>query len=115
MENNNTNNNTNNKKKEVGALWQKTSKAGKKFFSGYLVDESGEKTRIVAFDNIYKKNGENSPDIRFYLSEDQDATRDSSYNKSTQKPSDLVPEVKSKNSSPSASIQEEYTQEDIPF
>lgn len=95
-------NNTNNKKQEAGALWEKTSKAGKKFFSGYFLDQDGERVKIVAFENIYKKPGENSPDIRVYLSEDQSSGKEAAASKQIELPKE------------NASVSEDDS-EDIPF
>ena len=96
------NNNTNNKKQEAGALWEKTSKAGKKFFSGYVVGEDGEKIKIVGFENIYKKPGENSPDVRLYLSEEVASAKEASPKKKLELPKENV------------SVSEDDS-EDIPF
>jgi len=53
------------KMEEVGALWEKTSKGGKVYFSGKFGD-----MRIIAFQNTHKKPGENTPDWRVYRQED---------------------------------------------
>lgn len=58
-----------NKNKEIGALWEKTSKAGNKFKTGYVQLENGERLEVVVFTNQYKKPGDNTPDLRIYLSE----------------------------------------------
>lgn len=101
MEKNNANN-ANNKKQEAGALWQKTSKTGKKFFSGYIIGENGEKIKIVGFENIYKKAGENSPDLRLYLSEEIASSKEVSSEKQIELPKE------------SSSVSEDDS-EDIPF
>ena len=54
-----------NKEDEVGALWEKVSKAGKVFFSGTINGQS-----VVVFPNEWKKPGERSPDLRVYKSDD---------------------------------------------
>ena len=55
------------KKKSIGALWEKTSKSGTKYFSG--VFESGDqKTNIVIFQNS-RKEKDNQPDWQIFLSE----------------------------------------------
>lgn len=55
------------KKKSIGALWEKTSKGGTKYFSG--VFESGDqKTNIVIFQNN-RKEKDNQPDWQIFLSE----------------------------------------------
>lgn len=73
MENNNTQNektNGNNKQREeeLGALWEKKSKDGSVYLSGYVTDKSGERIQLVLFVNKYKKVGEQSPDWRIYES-----------------------------------------------
>jgi uncharacterized protein (DUF736 family) len=65
-----------NKNKEIGALWEKTSKAGNKFKSGYIQLENGERLEVVVFTNQYKKPGDNTPDLRVYLSEQKGAVQD---------------------------------------
>jgi uncharacterized protein (DUF736 family) len=81
-----TTKNNENKKNESGALWKKTSKAGKQFLSGYFLSESGEKVKIVAFENSYKKAGESSPDYRIYLSEENVQNANAKPTKATSKP-----------------------------
>ena len=44
----------------VGRIWEKTSKAGKPFISGYLYIE-GQKIDLVGFQNK-KREGKNDPD-----------------------------------------------------
>jgi uncharacterized protein (DUF736 family) len=61
--------NKNKENKEVGALWDKTSKAGNQFKTGYVQLENGERVEIVVFSNQYKKAGDNTPNFRIYLSE----------------------------------------------
>jgi hypothetical protein len=53
------------KENEIGALWEKVSKAGKVFFSGTINGQS-----VVVFQNEWKKPGENKPDLRVYKSDD---------------------------------------------
>lgn len=65
-----------NKNKEIGALWEKTSKAGNKFKSGYVQLEGGERVEVVVFTNQYKKAGENTPDFRIYLSEQKGSNQE---------------------------------------
>ena len=67
-----------NKNKEIGALWEKTSKAGNKFKSGYVQLEGGERVEVVVFTNQYKKAGENTPDFRIYLSEQKGSNQEQS-------------------------------------
>ena len=50
--------------REVGALWKKESKAGKKYYFGNLTIE-GKKINIVGYAN--EKKSENQPDVRLYL------------------------------------------------
>jgi hypothetical protein len=54
------------KKPPIGALWEKTTKAGVTFLSGE-VDINGKKTRVTCFQNTYKKPGEKSPDWRIFV------------------------------------------------
>lgn len=49
---------------ELGALWLRESKAGRKYMSGTVAGE-----RVVVFKNTFKKPGESSPDYRVYKSE----------------------------------------------
>lgn len=74
-----------NKNKEIGALWEKTSKAGNKFKTGYVQLESGERIEVVVFTNQYKKPGDNTPDLRIYLSEQKGTIQDKSTAKSAPK------------------------------
>ena len=71
MENKNKENKEN---KEIGALWDKTSKAGNKFKTGYVQLENGERVEVVVFSNQYKKAGDNTPNFRIYLSEQKGGT-----------------------------------------
>jgi hypothetical protein len=63
-------NDNNKKKEEVGALWIQKNKAGLEYFSGYILTGDGERLKVVAFKNSYKKPGEKSPDFRMYESKD---------------------------------------------
>jgi uncharacterized protein (DUF736 family) len=49
------------KAKDIGALWEKTSKAGRRFLSGTI-----DGKRIVVFANVHKQPGERTPDWRIY-------------------------------------------------
>ena len=49
------------KAKDIGALWEKTSKAGRRFLSGMI-----DGRRVVVFANIHKQPGERTPDWRIY-------------------------------------------------
>ena len=53
----------------IGALWEKVSKAGDTYFSG-LVDLGNGKTQIVVFKNKYKKE-ERHPDYKIYISKEK--------------------------------------------
>ena len=48
-------------KKDIGAIWEKVSKQGTKFWSG-SIEIAGEKIKFTAFRNKYKKPGGNQPD-----------------------------------------------------
>lgn len=96
-----------NKNKEIGALWEKTSKAGNKFKTGYVQLESGERCEVVIFSNQFKKPGDNTPDFRIYLSEQKGAVQEKPQGKAVQK-----------NATPKALAQETQEKEDadeIPF
>ena len=47
----------------VGAIWAKTSKSGRPFFSISLTID-GVKKSYVAFENTYKTEGDNRPDYQ---------------------------------------------------
>lgn len=47
--------------KDIGALWVKTSKAGKTYLSGTIQGQ-----RVVVFRNERKQEGERTPDWRVY-------------------------------------------------
>lgn len=49
------------KAKDIGALWEKTSKAGRRFLSGMI-----DGKRVVVFQNTHKQPGERTPDWRIY-------------------------------------------------
>jgi len=68
--------NKNKENKEIGALWEKTSKAGNKFKTGYVQLENGERVEVVVFSNQYKKAGDNTPNFRIYLSEQKAAAQE---------------------------------------
>ena len=68
--------NKNKENKEIGALWEKTSKAGNKFKTGYVQLENGERVEVVVFSNQYKKAGDNTPNFRIYLSEQKGAAQE---------------------------------------
>jgi len=53
---------------ELGALWKKTSKAGKPYMSGKIKTPAGEELSVVVFTNDYKKE-EKHPDYRIMKSE----------------------------------------------
>ena len=53
---------------ELGALWKKTSKAGKPYMSGKIKTPAGEELSVVVFTNDYKKEGKH-PDYRIMKSE----------------------------------------------
>jgi len=59
----------------IGALWNKTSKEGKQYFSGVLTDLRGS-INIAVFANDKKEDGTNQPDYRIILSREieKDAT-----------------------------------------
>lgn len=57
-----------NSKKDIGAIWIKESRTGKKFLSAY-VTINGEKINIVGFKNDYKEEGSSQPDYRLYESD----------------------------------------------
>ena len=58
------------KRKTVGALWQKTDKNGKKYFSGqFEIDDTTHK--VVVFSNGYKTQ-EKHPDFVIYPSTPQE-------------------------------------------
>jgi uncharacterized protein (DUF736 family) len=52
--------------KSIGALWKRTSKNNKSFFSG-SVELSGKEYEIIVFANNYKKT-EKHPDLLIYES-----------------------------------------------
>ena len=56
------------KKKDIGAIWVKSSRDGKRFLSANITIE-GKKYYIVGFKNDYKEEGSSQPDYRLYESE----------------------------------------------
>lgn len=48
-------------KKDIGGIWEKTSKQGTRFWSG-SIEIGGDKVKFTAFRNKYKKPGGNQPD-----------------------------------------------------
>lgn len=52
--------------KNIGALWIKESEKGD-FFTGHIVNDNGEKIKIVVFKNNYK-NKETQPDYQILKS-----------------------------------------------
>lgn len=52
------------KQKNIGGLWLKTGKAGKKFMTG-SIEIQGKKHSFIVFKNIYK-NADNQPDYQIY-------------------------------------------------
>jgi uncharacterized protein (DUF736 family) len=54
-----------NRNNEAGALWEKTSDSGNSFLSG-SVKVGGKEYKIILSKNIWKKDGDNSPDYRIY-------------------------------------------------
>lgn len=59
------------KKQSIGALWEKTSGKGNKFFSGNI-EWKGEKISIVVFPNNFKES-EKHPDHKIYESEPRES------------------------------------------
>lgn len=60
-----------NNNEKIGGLWVNTSKKGDTYLSG-SVELGGTATKIVVFKNTFKKDGENTPDYRIYLSSSGD-------------------------------------------
>lgn len=56
------------KSDEVGALWTKKDRNGKKYLSGRITI-GGETVDVVVFQNSFKKEGERTPDLRIYRSQ----------------------------------------------
>jgi len=54
------------KEREAGAFWSREKNGGEKYLTGY-VEVNGERVQVVAFRNKFKKEGENTPDLRVYL------------------------------------------------
>lgn len=104
------NSNKQNKKNEVGALWKKVSTSGSEYFSGYVSGENGEKIKVVAFENTYKKPGETTPDFRIFISEARQTEGSASPvadRRESQSPK--------KNKTIENSVVEEVSGDDIPF
>lgn len=57
----------------IGALWEKESGKGGKFFSGNI-EVNGEKISIVVFKNNYKEESKH-PDYKIFLSKPREETR----------------------------------------
>lgn len=49
-------------KQKLGALWKRTTKAGKHFLAGVL-EQDGVKTKITVWPNDYKEPGSRQPDF----------------------------------------------------
>jgi len=62
--------------REVGALWKRVSKgSGQKYLAGHVkIDELGveKKLKLIVFQNKYKGENEKAPDLRIYLTPDDD-------------------------------------------
>jgi uncharacterized protein (DUF736 family) len=60
--------------REVGALWKRVSKGtGQKYLAGHVkIDELGveKKLKLIVFQNKYKGENEKAPDLRIYLTPD---------------------------------------------
>jgi uncharacterized protein (DUF736 family) len=104
-------NKQNNKKNEIGALWKKVSTSGSEYFSGYVNGEDGERVKVVAFENTYKKPSESTPDFRIFVSEvrqNNDASNAPVKNQQKPKPAKNNPPAETE-------IVEENSEDDIPF
>ncbi len=53
------------REEEIGALWEKVSKGGAEFLSGYLTID-GHRIAVVAFKNLSRKEGDPTPTWRLY-------------------------------------------------
>jgi uncharacterized protein (DUF736 family) len=51
--------------REIGALWQQTSKSGTKYYSG-KVTVDGKTVNVVCY-SVGEKKSENQPDVRIYI------------------------------------------------
>lgn len=60
-------------KQKLGALWKRTTKAGKVLLSGVL-EQDGTKTKVVIWPNDYKQRT-NQPDFIIYLDDYDPATK----------------------------------------
>ena len=85
--------------REVGALWKRVSKgSGQKYLAGHVkIDELGveKKLKLIVFQNKYKGENEKAPDLRIYLTPDDDGysgsdTAKKESTEETAKESDLI-------------------------
>ena len=77
---------------EIGALWERTSQKGQKYWAGHLKhDETGSKTemKIVVFPITDKKN-ERSPDFRIYISNLASAKTETNHTQAVEKETELM-------------------------
>src|SRR4051812_3020776 len=81
------------KARELGALWKKESSGGQ-YLTG-KIKVGTEEVRVVVFTNKHKKEGDQSPDFRIYISEERqqggNATTAKAAPKQTPKKSAPVP------------------------
>tara|TARA_Y100000296_G_scaffold60424_1_gene70027 strand:- start:74 stop:370 length:297 start_codon:yes stop_codon:yes gene_type:complete len=64
--------------REIGALWKRVSKgSGQKYLAGHVkIDELGieKKLKVIVFQNKFKGDNEKAPDLRIYLTPEDEAT-----------------------------------------
>ena len=58
----------NNQTIPLGVLWQKESRKGETYFSGYIKNADGVEQRVVLFKNNFKRADKQDPDLRLFLS-----------------------------------------------
>ncbi len=70
--------------KSIGALWEKGT-GDKKYFSGEIENEKGEKSQIVVFRNSYKEQ-EKHPDWKIFKSVPKEERASSPISKQPEEP-----------------------------
>ena len=61
----------------MGALWEKTSRAGKPYISGHVKDKDGVNVEFIGFLNPNPNNNPNAPKYHLYKSEKGEQTQNS--------------------------------------